>query len=54
MMSVIKSIWLSSLASFVAVTVASMPAAVTFAEITPDAKDYPSAFPHTLKAGSLG
>jgi hypothetical protein len=28
-----------------------MPAAATFVEITPDAKDYPSAFP--LKAGSL-
>src|SRR5438128_6291144 len=26
---------------------------VTFAEITPDAKDYPGALPHMLKAGSL-
>src|SRR3979490_1199825 len=26
---------------------------VTFAEITPDAKDYPGAVPHMLKAGSL-
>src|SRR6516162_2674832 len=26
---------------------------VTFAEITPDAKDYPDALPHMLKAGSL-
>ena len=26
---------------------------VTFAELTPDAKDYPGALPHMLKAGSL-
>ena len=26
---------------------------VTFAEIKPDAKDYPGALPHMLKAGSL-
>jgi hypothetical protein len=26
---------------------------VTFAEIAPDAKDYPGALPHMLKAGSL-
>ncbi|MGY4317598.1 formylglycine-generating enzyme required for sulfatase activity [Bradyrhizobium sp. JR3.5] len=26
---------------------------VTFAELTPDAKDYPNALPHMLKAGSL-
>ena len=26
---------------------------ITFAEITPDAKDYPGALPHMLKAGSL-
>ena len=26
---------------------------VTIAEITPDAKDYPGALPHMLKAGSL-
>jgi hypothetical protein len=26
---------------------------VTFAELTPDAKDYPDALPHMLKAGSL-
>src|SRR5713226_10570634 len=26
---------------------------VTFAEMTPDAKDYPDALPHMLKAGSL-
>ncbi len=26
---------------------------VTFAEITPDARDYPGALPHMLKAGSL-
>jgi formylglycine-generating enzyme required for sulfatase activity len=26
---------------------------VTFAEIAPEAKDYPGALPHLLKAGSL-
>jgi formylglycine-generating enzyme required for sulfatase activity len=26
---------------------------ITFAELTPDAKDYPDALPHMLKAGSL-
>src|SRR5260370_41961012 len=27
---------------------------VTFAELTPDGKDYPDALPHMLKAGALG